>query len=196
MGRLNGLRTSFDTTMTNPWERQRTEDGQLEPNIWFHRFSYYVALGHDRSLLAAFNAYRTEKVVEGQAKYVPLAWRKALKAWNWKERAEAWDAEERRKRWIEDEQTREESRRERRVMLKGFQGRIAESLKKMPTEGVELKDITKAMTALMDQLRQEYGDTPADRQYNMNLDMENLTKEQLERIGRGENPASVLASKG
>jgi hypothetical protein len=180
--------------MTNPWERQRTDDGQLEPNIWFHRFGYYLALGHDRHLLTAVNVFWAERGRKGRAKSVPKTWRKAFKAWNWKERAEAWDAEERRKRWVEDEQAREESRKQRRAMLGGFQVQIAKALKGMVTESVELKDLTKAMSTLMDELRKEYGDTPADRQYHMNIDLNSLTDDQLLRIENGESPASVLAT--
>jgi len=79
--------------MTELWERQRDEDGELEPMLWFERFSLYLEMGADRSLLATVNEHRRRK---GQNKtpHSPTSWRNTEKDFDWRKRAEAWDASE------------------------------------------------------------------------------------------------------
>lgn len=75
---------------TKPWERQRGDDGELEPPLWWDRFRAYQRLGPSRSLLKTVNLERRTK---GQKRttYLPGSWRRAFKVWEWKARAEAWD---------------------------------------------------------------------------------------------------------
>jgi len=79
--------------MIQTWERQRDDDGDLEPMLWFARFTLYRQMGSDRSLLGTVNEHRNKKS-QKKSNYTPGAWRDAYKQWNWKERAEAWDAYE------------------------------------------------------------------------------------------------------
>ena len=88
-----------------PLDRQRDEDGNLEPNLWYDRFTYFRLMGPDRSFLGLVNRWREQKGRE-KKNTVPGAWTIAGKRWNWIQRAEAWDAEERRKRIAVDEQAR------------------------------------------------------------------------------------------
>ena len=87
------------------WDRQRSDDGELEPIRWFGRFTrHYLSQGTERSLLAAYNGWRIEKHSKASTG-TPLCWQKNAERWHWKQRAEAWDEEERRKRTkIEDEE--------------------------------------------------------------------------------------------
>lgn len=79
--------------MTQPWERQRTSDGKLEPMFWFARFTLYREMGSDRSLLGAMNEHRVRKGGK-KCNSTSGAWENAYNKWNWKQRAEAWDAAE------------------------------------------------------------------------------------------------------
>lgn len=91
------------------WERLRDEDGELEPNLWFDRFTDYRLMGAGRSLLGCVNQ---ERVTKGHKKsnYTPGSWREAFEEWNWDERAEAWDEQERQLKEAEWEKRRDERR--------------------------------------------------------------------------------------
>jgi len=78
------------TNELQPWERQRDEDGKLESNLWFDRFTRYRLLGASRSLLGCVNDERVLKRNE-KSNYTPGSWRKAFKDWHWDERVKAWD---------------------------------------------------------------------------------------------------------
>ena len=76
--------------MANVWDRQRNEDGELEPIKWYSRFETYRLLGANRSLLATYNADRRDRAREGSTS-TPRSWTKNAEAWHWQERAELWD---------------------------------------------------------------------------------------------------------
>lgn len=89
--------------MEKQWERQ-----QGEPILWFGRFDkYYRPLGTERSLLAAYNAWRKAEADKNPSTFTPEWWRKRMVEWQWQKRAEAWDAEERRKRLVIEDEERE-----------------------------------------------------------------------------------------
>lgn len=94
-----------------PWDRQRDDDGELEPMLWFSRFdTYYRPQGPERSLLGSYNLWQAEKGKK-KSNSPSGAWYNAWQEWRWQERAEAWDLEERRKRIAEEEAQRREMRR-------------------------------------------------------------------------------------
>jgi hypothetical protein len=74
----------------HPWDRQR-RDGELEPMLWFGRFTVYREMGTERSLLGAYN-----KVLKSAKRRnsIPGAWELNAKKWDWKTRAELWDQSE------------------------------------------------------------------------------------------------------
>ena len=107
--------------MGAPWERQRDDDGKLEPWLWFDRFErFYRDQTEKRSVLEAANRWRDEKGTERQTT-VPGAWSRIVSRWHWKERAEAWDVEQRRLRIQEKEREREEAHKRHVQLARGLQ---------------------------------------------------------------------------
>ena len=102
------MTTSGGGAGVKAWDRQRTEDGELEPALWFGRFDqYYRPAGPERSLLGAYNNYLAYNGKKRQT--CPSgSWSRAFAEWNWKARAEAWDAEQRIARLVAEEQERAE----------------------------------------------------------------------------------------
>ena len=86
--------------MTEMWERQKGEDGQLEPMLWFDRFTDFLHQDAPRSIARMVNEWR-DAVGRPRAKDVPGSWRKQSLRWRWRDRAQAWDVEQRR---LRDEQ--------------------------------------------------------------------------------------------
>lgn len=74
---------------TNAWERS-----PAEPNKWFERFTMFLLLGPDRSIMAAFNQWRVGKGRQLSSK-TPQSWRRASDRWDWTRRAEQWDEAQR-----------------------------------------------------------------------------------------------------
>lgn len=75
------------------WDRQRGDDGELEPLLWFVRFTLHLRQGSTRSLLGTVNLHRDTRGQE-RSNNVPGSWRRAFEKWNWSERMEAWDIAE------------------------------------------------------------------------------------------------------
>lgn len=96
--------------MAHPWERQRSPDGELEPNLWFDRFTDFRLAGPERSLLGLYRQWLTDKGRERQKPptRAPQVWHDAAEKWDWRKRAEEWDAELRRQRIEEEEEARRE----------------------------------------------------------------------------------------
>lgn len=95
--------------MTQPWQRQRDDDGELEGMLWFSRFTLYREMGSERTLLGAVRAHRGEEGYNS----VPGAWSRAFERWSWKTRAEAWDQHELDRQAQEFREDCDEWRRER-----------------------------------------------------------------------------------
>ncbi len=85
-----------------PWTRQRIGD-DLEPMLWFGRFTLYREMGTERSLLGAVNKANKRKKKQS---FIPGSWSEASKKWNWKSRAESWDLAEIERLRIESEADR------------------------------------------------------------------------------------------
>ena len=85
------------------WDRQRNEQGELEPAKWFQRFDLYRLLGPDRSIFAAYNEWRISIKQRKPATGTPLWWLKYAEAWDWQKRAELWDEEQRRIRLVAEQ---------------------------------------------------------------------------------------------
>lgn len=79
--------------MTVPWTRQRNEEGELEPMLWFRRFSDYRLMGPDRTMVGLCNTWRAGKGQKG-TDFVPGAWWRIAEKWQWDARCESWDAAE------------------------------------------------------------------------------------------------------
>lgn len=74
------------------WEKQEGESTR-----WYSRFSMYLHLGTNRSLLGTVHREEAERSGVKQSKKVPGSWDVASRQWEWKARAEAWDAWERKR---------------------------------------------------------------------------------------------------
>ncbi|HIP95827.1 MAG TPA: hypothetical protein EYH32_01285 [Anaerolineae bacterium] len=146
-----------------PWERQRDEQGNLEPARWFYRFdTFYRPLGPERSLLAAYNAWLAQRGVK-RRNSVPRSWQRAAEKWRWKQRAEAWDAWQRQKRLEEEEEERRRWRKRRLELLHSFYDKVADALRGFnPTEAT-LSQLTQAVRVAAEQLRAEFDDLPTQR---------------------------------
>src|SRR6266704_413917 len=76
-----------DTLQGHPWDRQKDENGKLEPMLWWRRFEIYRLLAPVRTMTLAD---RTE-VPDTDRKFAPTRWYMNAKQWKWDERASAWD---------------------------------------------------------------------------------------------------------
>lgn len=88
------------------WDRQRDDDGALEPSLWYSRFTTYRLLGVKRSFLAVYNQQREKAGKGATAKTIPSSWQHAARKWEWVNRAEAWDVHEQRELLKQEEQAR------------------------------------------------------------------------------------------
>jgi len=102
------------------WDRQRSDDGELEPVLWFGRFQQFLTMGPKRSLLGAYNAERAE---QGGSKRdsTPKSWDNACRDWQWRKRAEAWDLEQQQRRFAEDVERYERMRQRHASLGRGMQ---------------------------------------------------------------------------
>lgn len=154
----------------NPWDRQRNESGRAEGALWFSRFTSYRELGPERSLLAAYRAWRVQRGTEGyRVTGVSGPWTRAAKTWHWKQRAEKWDHYQQvRRMQAEQEQIDEMNKRHLQVAL-GLQSaggrslqRLAEKFKLDPdamldageirrflSEGIDLERMTRGLPTEM-----------------------------------------------
>lgn len=118
-----------------PWDRQRDNDGKLESNLWYDRFTTYRLKGASRSLLGCVNEERATKGRK-RSNYTSGSWRRAAKKWDWDKRVLAWDEYKR----TEDEALWDDRRREIRQgewkQAKALVAR-AERMLKFPLEQVE-----------------------------------------------------------
>lgn len=157
--------------MADPWDRERNEDGELEPMLWFSRLDqFYRPLGPERSIHRAYNDWRRIEKDREPSSMTPLAWSGAAKRWNWKERAEAWDRAQMLRRWeTEQEAIDAMTKRHLRIAM-GLQSAGGRSLRMLTEalqeggarlssgeirhylrEGIELERITRGLpTELVD----------------------------------------------
>ena len=120
------------TEKQNAWLRQRDADGKLEPARWYSRFDiYYRPPGPERSLLAAYRAWRVQKGAKGRnVNSLAKSWERNAKTWRWQERAEAWDAHEADKRHLEEAEEAAKARKQRIGAFQTLLGKGYERVKK------------------------------------------------------------------
>ncbi len=170
------------------WDRK---DG--EPLIWFARFERFRKDGTTRSLTRLYNFYRNSPKKSDNA---PMLWREIAKKWDWRARAEAWDEAEIERQRREEKKEREQERRARVTMLQAMRGKVAEAMQGLIPASATWGDVTRALHVVTEQLRTEFGEPPVGANWNVNVDLSQLTDEQIDRLASGENPARVLASAG
>lgn len=145
------------TENTRPWDRQRDAEGNLEPMMWYHRFdAFYRPLGPERSLLAAYRAWRVQKGAEGRnVNSLAKSWERNAKTWRWQERAEAWDAHEAEARHAAEAEAAAEAREKR---IGAFQTMLAKGHATIKSgiagEGAAIRAIVEGAKGL----RLEYGE--------------------------------------
>lgn len=149
---------------TKPWERQRDCNGDLEPNLWYDRFTHFRLMSSTRSLLGCYKEERARQGKTGKPRTPPKSWLNACEQWNWRERAEAWDEAERERIEAEYEAERLEWRKKRRQLLQGFFGQLAKALAKYDPSDASLGQLTQALRVAVQELRAEYDDLPTSRQ--------------------------------
>jgi hypothetical protein len=172
-----------DVGERKPWDRQPGEKA-----MWFHRFdTYYRPLGPERSLLAAYNAWRVQKGKEKRSGGVSRAWMRNARKWDWQERAEAWDEAERQRRHAEEKEERRKERQDRIRLLKAYQDKLAQALQALEPESAKWAEVTAGLRMVNEELRTEYGDQPAqpglriEQTVNVNFP-EDVSDEELEAI--------------
>lgn len=196
------------TDERKPWDRQRDDEGKLEPNRWYSRFTAYRLAGPNRSLLGCVNREREQKGIK-RYNSVPGAWSRAFDKWRWRERAEAWDEHRRQ----EDEAKWQERREELREKEWDTASKLlekAEQMLRFPVSkaiveekntiiepaGWKFRDVTAIAETASKLARLASGiETARETASVLNIDVTQLTDEQLERIARGEDPFAVLADK-
>jgi hypothetical protein len=177
-----------DVDEREPWQRQPGE-----PAMWYNRFdAYYRPLGPERSLLAAYNAWRSresqsETVRNSPSKSCPSTWRNAAERWNWRERAEAWDAAERERLHAEEAEERRKDRRQRIELLKDYRARLTQVIRELDSKDAKWAEVTAGLRMVNEELRTEYGDQPAQQELRieqtLNLNFpEDVSDEELEAI--------------
>jgi len=145
-----------------------------EPQLWHSRFEkFYLVLGTERSLMAAYKVWRIQKDTighngngNGEKKIngIPNRWWHTSKTWRWQDRAEAWDTEQREQRLKEEEELRLQMRKTRRALLSGFIGKFAPLLQEFNLrDAPSLSEMTKGLETLLKQMREEYDDLPTLR---------------------------------
>jgi hypothetical protein len=143
---------------SKPWERQPGE-----PAMWFDRFDrYFRPLGPERSLLAAYNAWRKE-AQKSATKSVAKSWEKNARKWHWPTRTEAWDDTERQRRHAEEEAERLQARRERRRLLQVYRGKLEQALETLKPGDAKWAEVTAGLRMANEELRNEYDDRPTQR---------------------------------
>ena len=191
-----------------PWERQPGEG-----NLWYDRFTQYRLKGSSRSLGAVYDDWRAEKGRKRTGKPA-TSWRRNWKKWRWEERAAAWDEHLRQEdeaKWLQ----RREERRERRWELGDKLEKKGEQMLMFPLARTErethegpdgktiiynvvnpvdwrLRDAPTLLKTANELFQQALGEAQHNR--ILNIDVKQLTIEQLERIAAGEDPIHVLAT--
>lgn len=172
-----------------------------EPNNWYARFRHYLLLGNGRSL---YNAYC--KSTKKPNKQVPGAWKDAAKKWDWFNRAHAWDINELEKlgRQVYEQQMDEIKnemedarlmREKARAILEKLplQVQVGDGGVWQPASATEYNSARAMMAEAAKQARLALG-MPTDlaRTENVNINYDELSDEELDRIIKGESVSSIV----
>lgn len=172
-----------------PWERQ-----PHEPALWFGRFAVYRDLGPARSVMEAWRIDKHRRGNTSKAKSPNNSWYTRAMEWEWDKRATAYDAymdhqkllarqEEIRLKREAEAEAREESRQQRRQILTGFLGKLAQSLNAFEADDATLNELTRATQMVVEQLRAEYNDLPTQRiGFDTEDELDAAIEEQFERL--------------
>lgn len=104
------------------WDRMRIGD-ELEPLMWFDRFTIYRLLGPDRSYLAAYRQWREEAGKSAKPKTIPHSWDLNVRKWRWLDRVPSWD-----EHLIRDRMERQESNRAEMLRRHAMLGRAMQAI--------------------------------------------------------------------
>ena len=116
--------------MPNPWDRQRNDDGELEPIRWYERFEGYRLMGPARSILGCYKEHVAKTSPERPIPvWVPRPWRDNADKWYWQERSESWDMENIAKRREEQAAWAEEWKAKEKDMAQKLLDRALDMLK-------------------------------------------------------------------
>lgn len=140
------------------WDRQ-----EKEPSLWYGRFDLYRAMGPERTLLGALNAYEAQRGAGKRYTSVPGAWLKQFNAWRWKERAEVWDDAQRQLRRERESAEAEEEHARRLEMYKAWRQILTRGLAKVvkdesKVDGLSVPTQIAALDTLSRLQRTEYGE--------------------------------------
>lgn len=188
-----------------PWERLPSE-----PNLWWCRFEAFRAAGPKRSLLSTVNKERVKKGQE-ESNSLPGSWRNAAKTFRWHKRAQAWDA------FTVAEDARRQEEERQAILQEGFalDHIRVRSLKDLATTLEEYaKDpnklwlshatengvtesfndgLVKQLRGVLDDIAAETGGRKRTTQ-NLNIDLDQLPNEALQRYVDGEDLVKILVS--
>ena len=153
----------------------------------------YYFMGSGRSLRKLLARYIEQKQDTNRTDEPPTVHWKTLSDWSTDKH---WQDRIKQAKDIENKNAREKEREDRRKIITGFKGQFSKALIRFDPNDVSLGQITQAFRALLEQSRAEYDDLPTQRQKseNLNIDLSNLTDDQLQRIASGEDPVHVLAT--
>jgi hypothetical protein len=171
-----------DVGERKPWDRQPGEKA-----MWYNRFdAYYRPLGPERSLLAAYNAWRKE-AQKSATKSVAKSWQLNARKWSWRERAEAWDAAERERLHAEEAEERRKDRQQRIRLLKAYRAGLEQAIQKLDPTDARWSEVTAGLRMVNEELRTEYGEQPAQPglkiEQTVNVSFpEDVSDEELEAI--------------
>lgn len=174
------------------WERLPDETAKQ-----YQAFCIYREMPTDtRSIDAAYCAARGYQAGSRRATFRWFNWSRSN---DWVKRAAAYDDYRREQERIAEEQERLKARKERKQIIrntKAIAGKAQERVMQQIANGepVSIGALTNLIKMLLEQERAEYNDLPTQRGSNLNVDVSNLTNEQLERIANGEEILTVLAT--
>jgi hypothetical protein len=146
---------------------------QGEPIQWFDRLERYRLLGTTRTIETVWRAERESReqsrtVAEKQPSRPGSLWYQAAERWKWTERSEAWDAYQiaLRRRQFAAEAARDKT--DRIALLKSLRGKYAQTLNLWTPDAekaanTSLDDLARALKIIVNELRNEYDDQPAQR---------------------------------
>ena len=186
----------------HPWDKLPSESTR-----WYSRFIKFRDLGSDRTIYKAYCFITKSQKKPGYG--APGAWKEAAEKFNWNERAQAWDLAQIRK-LEEDLQERQQKEIEAEMedarIIRDKGRAILEKLPLLldkdgdgrilfPASATEY-NAARAMISEAAKLSRMALNMPLEtlRLDNLNIDLTNLSDDQIERLAKGENAISVLAS--
>jgi len=134
-----------------------------EPVEWFKRFELFRD-DDNRSLLKAYNAWRSLAGKGGIKKRTPNSWNLASQKYRWRERGDAFDLYQIDKKRREREQERQTARATRIAVLESYLGKLIAGISALDPakQPPGWRDLTNGLRSVVPELRAEYGETALD----------------------------------